>query len=146
METVKTRQYLSFYLGTEIYGIQLEGCKEVDHNKRILKVPHAPSYIEGIVNLRGDLVTILNLSSLFGKPQTISNQKYSLIRLKGKKETFAILSDSVSDIIEVSDNALEACPSHLSEKESRFIRCVSVLENGTLIILNQEELLRLEDE
>lgn len=146
MEASKTRQYLSFYLGQEIYGIQLEGCKEVDHNKRILKVPHAPHHIEGIVNLRGDLVTILNLSSLFGKNQTNVAQKHSLIRLKGKKESFAILSDSVSDIIEVADENLEACPSHLNEKESRFIRCVSVMGNATLIILNQDELLRLEDE
>ncbi|PJZ69483.1 chemotaxis protein CheW [Leptospira perolatii] len=145
-EITDKKQYLSFFLGEEMYGISLGECKEVDHNKRILKVPHAPDYVEGIVNLRGDLVTILNLRSLFGKDLGETSQKYSLIRLKGKKESFAILSDSVSDIVEVSDQKLEACPSHLNEKESRFIRCVTVLKSGTMIILNQEELLHLEDE
>ncbi len=141
-----SRQYLSFFLGEEMYGIAVEGCKEVDHNKKILKIPHAPSHIEGIVNLRGDLVTILNLRSLFGKEAVLGDGKHSLIRLKGKKESFAILSDSVSDIIEVSDRNLETCPSHVNEKESKFIRCVTVLKSETMIILNQEELLRLEDE
>ena len=140
------KQYLSFFLGTEIYGLPLEVCKEVDHNKRILRVPHTPDYIEGIVNLRGDLVTILNLRSLFGKDRVEGEGKHSLIRLKGKKETFAILSDSVSDIVEVANSDLENCPSHLNEKEARFIRNVTILKDKTMIILNREELLRLEDE
>ncbi|MEI7014222.1 chemotaxis protein CheW [Leptospira licerasiae] len=146
VEQEDKKQYLSFFLGTEIYGLPLEACKEVDHNKRILKVPHSPEYIEGIVNLRGDLVTILNLRSLFGKDHISGEGKHSLIRLKGKKETFAILSDSVSDIVEVANKDLESCPSHLNEKEARFIRNVTILKDKTMIILNREELLRLEDE
>ncbi|TGK02605.1 chemotaxis protein CheW [Leptospira langatensis] len=148
-ESSDKRQYLSFLLGSETFGIPLEGCKEVDHNKRILRIPHAPSYIEGIVNLRGDLVTILNLRSLLGKETGsagYNDLKYSLIRLKGKKESFAILSDSIADIVEIADRDLESCPSHISEREGKFIQSVTILKSKTMIILNREELLRLEEE
>ncbi|EPG75336.1 CheW-like protein [Leptospira fainei serovar Hurstbridge str. BUT 6] len=139
------KQFLSFFLGKEIYGIPLEECKEVDHNKKILKIPCAPTYIEGIVNLRGDVVTILNLQNLFGKQSNPDKDKYSIIRLKGKKQAFAILADEVSDIIEVSEKNFEPCPSHLDEKEGRYIRNVAVFKGETLIVLNHEELLHLED-
>ncbi|TGJ98336.1 chemotaxis protein CheW [Leptospira langatensis] len=146
-ESENIRQYLCFNIGSDVYGIPLDGCREVDQNKRILKIPHAPEHIEGIVNLRGDLVTILNLRSLFGKDKESSEDgKYSLIRLKGKKESFAILSDSVADIVDVADRDLEGCPPHMNEKESKFVQSVTILKNRTMIILSREELLRLEDE
>ncbi|EQA43362.1 CheW-like protein [Leptospira broomii serovar Hurstbridge str. 5399] len=145
MDEINNKQFLSFFLGREIYGIPLAECKEVDHNKKILRIPCAPPYIEGIVNLRGDVVTILNLQNLFGKKSNPDKDKYSIIRLKGKKQAFAILADEVSDIIEVSEKNFEPCPSHLDERESRYIRNVAVFKGETLIVLNHEELLHLED-
>ncbi|TGK20127.1 chemotaxis protein CheW [Leptospira fluminis] len=144
-EKARRKQFLSFLLGSEIYGVPLGECKEVDHNKKILKVPCSPAHVEGIVNLRGDVVTILNLRSLFGRMQNREEDKYSIIRLKGKKESFAIMADEVSDIIEVEEKNFEPCPSHIDEREGRFIRNVALFKGETLIILNHEELLRLED-
>lgn len=140
------KQLLSFTLAGELYGIALEDCKEVDHNKTILKVPHSPEHVLGIVNLRGDVVTILNLMALFGRDWKFSENKSSLIRLKGKKESFAILADSISDIVEIPEENLEPCPSHLNEKESKFIDHISIIKNETIIIVNQQELLRIADE
>ncbi|EQA38004.1 CheW-like protein [Leptospira inadai serovar Lyme str. 10] len=140
------KQLLSFTLVGELYGIELEDCKEVDHNKNILKVPHSPEHVLGIVNLRGDVVTILNLMALFGKDWNFIENKSSLIRLKGKKESFAILADSISDIVEIPEENLEPCPSHLNEKESKFIDHISIIKSETIIIVNQQELLRIADE
>ncbi|MCE9501916.1 MAG: chemotaxis protein CheW [Leptospira sp.] len=136
-------QFLTWYLGTQLFGMSLEECSEVDQNSKMLKIPHSKDYVTGIINLRGDVVTILNLRKLLHFESDTRTNSYAVIRLKGKNQRVAIMADEIHDVITVSKSQLQPCPANIDEMESRYISSIAMTDSGSVIILNPEEVLRV---
>ncbi len=135
-------QILTWLIGKQIFGMELSNCSEVVQDRLITRVPYANENVAGIVNLRGEVVTVLDLSTMLGYESNVTENDYVIIRLKSKTEHVAVKADQIFDILEISSMSMESAPAHLNEMETRYIRGVAMSEKGLVVILNSAELLK----
>lgn len=136
----KVIQILTWSVDNQLFGTDISQCREVVKNRRVTKVPHAADKIAGIVNLRGEVVTVLELRKLLGYSAQKNETDYVIIRLKTGGQQVAIKADMVYDVIDIDRSRFEPPPSNMSEIETRFISSVVVTDKGLVIILNPEEI------
>ena len=94
-------QLLTWTIGGQIYGADINYCLEVQKDVSIVQVPHSKNYISGIVNLRGDVVTVLDLLVLLNQKEKASREKCVIIRFNNSEKQVAIKADAISDVIEL---------------------------------------------
>jgi purine-binding chemotaxis protein CheW len=131
----KTLEVLTWYVNEQLYGLFLEDCKEVIKNIDILPIPHSKNYIAGIHNLRGEIITVIDVGVKLGYPKKPLEREKSIIRLKEKSKV-SIMADKIFDIIEISSDLLELPPSNLSDQEMKCISFVVNSEKGVILIVN----------
>ncbi len=138
------RQILTWKIGERLFGMDIGHCREVDKDKVIVAVPHSRKEIAGIVNLRGDVVTVIDLRVLLGGEvlREDDDGKSVIIRLKCRNQHVALKADSIYDVLSVTNDQFEGTPAHLSEIEARYIQSVAMTPKGLVVILNPDEILR----
>jgi purine-binding chemotaxis protein CheW len=136
-------QLLTWMDSGKKFGLPLEECKEVNRDIRITEVPHSKDFISGIVNLRGDTVTVVNLGSLLGYKQELQKEHFITIRLKTIANNIAIRADEIDDIIEVDEASYESAMSQLGEAEARYIKHVVMSKRGLILVLDTESIQNL---
>lgn len=135
-------QILSWKIGEQLFGMELPRCREVVQDRLITNVPYSPDNVAGIVNLRGEVVTVLDLSVMLGYESNVLDNQYVLIRLKDETQHVAMKADQIYDILEIDKNQLEPAPAHLNELETRFIQGVAMTDRGLVVLLDADELLK----
>ncbi len=133
-------QLLTWRLGDQLFGAEIEYCLEVQKDLTILKVPHSKDYISGITNLRGDVVTVINLNFILGQKKSITSSKPIIIRFKYNNKQLAIEADSISEVLEIPVDKLESANIYLTESELVYISKVFYTEYGIILVLNIKEL------
>lgn len=141
-----SREFLTWYVGDQIYGLDLERCKEVEKNLRLTSVPFSKPYIAGIVNLRGDVVTVIDLRKLLRKETATYPNVLQIIRLKSNSNQIAIIAEQIDDILTIDEKQLETAGAHLSEEESYFIEHVVITKKGPLLIIDSNRLASAQSE
>ncbi|HHW00990.1 MAG TPA: hypothetical protein GXX36_15760 [Clostridiaceae bacterium] len=129
-------EYVVFKLGEEEYGIEINSVQEVNRIDGITRFPGAPVFIAGMVDLRGEIIPVLNLRRLFGMDDSDSyNVSRFLVAESGNKKT-GILIDSVSGVLRFSKAYLEEAPGALKEKgQECYIDKIAKLNDGKRIVL-----------
>lgn len=126
-----TRQFVSFYLGREKYGIAIDLVQEIIRMTRLTRVPLSPPYVEGLANLRGTILTVVNGRLRFGLERQEFDEATRIIVLDCGGRKLGFIVDRVSDVVTVSAEDIE-------EKESGgegFIEGVAKAESGELVLL-----------
>jgi purine-binding chemotaxis protein CheW len=129
-------QILTWLDSGKKFGIPLEECKEVNRDVILTEVPHSSKFISGIVNLRGDTVTVINLGILLGYTQDDKKDHNVTIRLKTISNNLAIRADDVDDILDLNESAFESAASQLGEMEAKYIKKVAMSKGGLILVLN----------
>lgn len=144
LQQSKTRiEVLIWYAGEQLYGLYLQDCKEVIKNIDILTVPHSKKYVVGILNLRGEIITVIDAGVKLGYPQKNQEGKKSIIRLKDKSK-ISIMADEILDILEIETDLIEQPPSNLNEREMKCISKIANIELGAILILNLNGITEIE--
>jgi len=129
-------EYVVFKLGNEEYGIKINNVQEVNRIGEITRLPGAPAFIAGMVDLRGEIMPILNLRRLFGVHDTGSNNESRLLVAEFEDKKTGILIDSVSGVLRFSTAFLEEAPEALKEKgQECYIDKIAKLNDGKRIVL-----------
>jgi len=140
-----TNQYLTFKLAEEIYAINVSSIKEVLSVPKITKVPRMPAFMSGVINLRGNVVPVLDLKLKFGLGQTLNTLDTSIIVTEIKdifKDdetecfTVGIFSDAVQKVVNIDSSMIEPPPKIGSEINTEFIVGMGRLDDVFVIILN----------
>ncbi len=135
-------RWVTFRLEDETYGIDVMQIREVLRSPEISPVPGAPSYVLGIINLRGNVVAIIDTRSRFGLPskEEIDDASRILI-LEAGDYVVGFLVDSVSEVAELRNDQIETAPDTGSSDSSRFITGLYNRKEGLLILLDADKLL-----
>ncbi|MFB6180665.1 MAG: chemotaxis protein CheW [Candidatus Nanohalobium sp.] len=139
------KQIFVFELADEDYALNIERAKEVikTEEKTINPVPNVPDFIEGITNIRGKVVPVLDLGPRFGLET--SESKFIVV-IELEDATAGVLVDDVKEVLNVNENKIKDAPSILEEEvHADYIEGVAVLEDRLIIILNLEEGLSQEE-
>jgi purine-binding chemotaxis protein CheW len=156
-------QFATFKLDDRLFGLDLLVVREINQNLDITPVPKANSNIRGLINLRGQIVTIIDLAVKLGmSSKAVSRETHNII-LKTEAELAAIhqasqnkvlhtcvdqvgfLVDSIGDVVEANEDQIEPPSANVNEAEGRFLAGVLRSDHGLLVLLNLKQVLKQED-
>ncbi len=137
---------VTFYVGPLLLGLPIAQVREINRQLDFTPVPHAPRMVRGVVNLRGEVVTVLDLHHVLGfSAGEVTPQTRNLIVFY-RGEPVGLLVDQVADILEVDPQEVGPPPANVRGAEGRFCRGVVPLEHDILVLLELDEALSLENE
>ncbi len=138
-------QWVTFQLESEIYGVNVMQVQEVLRITEIAPVPGAPSYVLGIINLRGSVVTVLATRARFGLPPQDINESSRILIIESTGQVVGILVDRISEVVYLKASEIEMTPNVGNRESSRFIQGVCNREKELLILVDLNKFLT-EDE
>jgi len=127
-------QYVTFRLADETYGIDVMQIQEVLRYTEIAPVPGAPDYVLGIINLRGNVVTVIDTRRRFGLMDAEITDASRIVVMESSSQVMGILVDSVAEVVYLKASEIETAPNVGNEESAKFIQGVCN-KNGELIIL-----------
>ncbi len=138
-------QWVTFSLENETYGINVMRVQEVLKMTEIAPVPGAPDYVIGIVNLRGNVVTVVDTRKRFGLMPEEPTEATRIVIIEANKQVVGILVDSVAEVVELDASQIETAPSVGNEEASRYIQGVHSRDEGLIILVDLNKLLSDEE-
>lgn len=138
-------QWVTFQLENETYGINVMQVQEVLRVSEIAPVPGAPDYVMGIINLRGNVVTVLDTRRRFGLPPKEVDDSTRIVVIEANDSVVGILVDSVAEVVEMRRSAVETSPSVGNDESSRYIEGVAHRDGELLILVDINKLLSDEE-
>ena len=134
-------QWVTFRLADETYGINVMQVQEVLRMTEIAPVPGAPDYVLGIINLRGNVVTVMDTRKRFGLMPTEADDATRIVIIEAEDQVVGILVDSVAEVVYLKQSDIETAPNVGNEESSRYIQGVANRNEGLLILVDLNKLL-----
>ena len=135
------RNFLVFRLGSDEFGLPIEAIDEVAQvPEQITRLPRTPKFLEGVVNLRGDVLPVIDQRRRFEMPAPDAMQGRRLVVVRTERHRAGLIVDSVSDVVDLDAAAIKPPPALSGHAHSRFIQGLANVDNGMLILLNVEAL------
>lgn len=139
-------QYCTFVLGDLLFGIEIERVQEVIRSQDLTVVPLSPGVVDGLINLRGQIVTAIDLRRRLDLPNRPSNEEPMNIVLPTSAGVVSLLVDRVGEVVEVDDASFEAPPDTLRGAARKMIRGAYKLPDTLLMVLNIDRVLRISED
>ena len=134
-------EFLSFKLGDEEYGIDILKVQEIRSYEEPTRIANAPSFIKGVVNLRGVIVPLADLRLKFGIANAAYNAFTVVIILNVARRVVGVVVDSVSDVLQLSDQQIKAAPHFNGAVDASFITGIGSVQDRMLILMDIEALM-----
>lgn len=138
-------QLVVFRLGNEEYGVPITQVKEINRLTTATKVPKSPVFIEGIINLRGQIIPIIDMKKRFDLPIIEYTGEARVIVIQVGRQIFGIEVDAVSEVLRINTDNIEKAPSIVSGIDARYITGVAKVGERLLILLDLDKLLSEEE-
>jgi len=142
---VEGQQYLTFVVGGELFAIGILRIKEIIEYGGITTVPMMPACIRGVINLRGAVVPVLDLSARFGRAPATATRRTCIVIVEvesaGEAQDIGVIVDAVNEVLEIPGSDVEPAPSFGARMESRFIRAMGKVNGRFVIILDTDQVL-----
>ena len=151
MEAVATKtkvtegKFLTFILGSEVYGIEILKVREIIKLMDITTVPQTPDYMKGVINLRGKVIPIVDLRSKFSMPEVEHTQETCIIVAEVNTTSIGIIVDSVSEVSNINSDEIEEAPQLGQGIDTNFILGLGKTKERIIILLDIELVLSSED-
>lgn len=137
-ETVieKEKQIVAFSLGSETYGVDIAQVREIIPIQKIVPVPRAPDFVEGIINLRGRVIPVLDLRHHFGfeKKKQDPDQRIVLTEVDG--ESIGVIVDSVSSVLRIPEASIEPPASVITGDDIEYIQGIAKVGSNLIVLLD----------
>jgi purine-binding chemotaxis protein CheW len=135
-------EFATFYVGGALCGIDILNIQEINKNFEITNVPQASDYVEGILNLRGRIVTIIDLGKKLGLEPVNKDKDNRNIIVNSDDEHIGLLVDSISDVVLAQRTDIEPAPSNIGGAKGKFFQGVLKTEAQLIGILDIDEVLK----
>lgn len=133
---IAERQIVAFSLGSETYGVDIGQIREIIPVQKVVPVPRAPEFVEGIINLRGKVIPVLDLRQHFGfeKKERNPNQRILLIEVGG--DSIGVRVDSVLSVLRIPEDSIEPPASVLTGDGNDYIQGIAKVEDNLIVLLD----------
>lgn len=152
MQTItldEPQQYLTFMLTGESYAINIQRIKEIIQYGELTEVPRMPDFIRGVINLRGAVVPVIDLSSRFGKAPTVVSRRNCIIIIEievgNETQSIGVMVDAVNAVLEIPAAEIEPAPKFGANIHTDFIAGMGKISGKFVIILNIQYVLSMDD-
>jgi Chemotaxis signal transduction protein len=139
-EDTQKERYLTFYIGKEIYGIEIRHVTEIIGIQPITEVPELPEYIRGIINLRGKIIPVMDVGLRFKQPLQEYNDRTCIIVIDIEEISIGLIVDSVVEVLVIPDKDV-VVPPDISNGGRKYISGIGKVGNDVKLLLNCDTLL-----
>lgn len=139
-------QLVSFVIENEEFGIDILTVQEIIRHVEITRVPNAPSFVEGVINLRGHIVPVVDLRKRFGLPRRAPDKNTRIVVVELDNRVVGFVLDAVKEVTRVERSVIEPAPELTLSIDTQYIKGVAKLEDRLLILLDLGEVLSVEEQ
>ncbi|HVJ05938.1 MAG TPA: chemotaxis protein CheW [Candidatus Saccharimonadales bacterium] len=132
------QQFCTFFIKGLLFGVEVETVQEVIRRLDMTRVPLAPDVVAGLINLRGQIVTAIDLRRRLGVPDRLDSELPMNVVVRTADGAVSLLVDEIGDVVEVEDKDFEVAPDTLSKTSRELIRGVYKLNKELLLVLNTQ--------
>lgn len=129
-------QLVTFRIGNEEFGIDIQKVQEINRMIEITKIPNTPAHVEGVVNLRGKIIPIISLRTKLGFEEAERGKATRIMVIEMNGNVLGFIVDSVSEVLRIQDAKIEATPTVAGGTDAAYIEGVINLDNRLLILLD----------
>ena len=135
------RQLVVFDLADEVYGVEINTVREIIRMQAVTSVPDAPEFIEGVMNLRGSVIPIVDLRKRFGLPagEMTADTRVVVVDISG--QGIGVIVDAVTEVLRITESSIEPASSVVTTEDSYYIQGIAKLTDRLLILLDIEKAL-----
>jgi len=141
----KAGKYLTFQLGSELYGLEILKVQEIIQMMNVTVVPRTPDFVRGVINLRGRIIPVVNLRIKFGMDEMEDSDRTCIIVVRfehnSRQLTMGIIVDEVSEVMNIAGENIEEAPSFGTEVDTNFILGIGKVEKKVVILLDIDSVL-----
>jgi purine-binding chemotaxis protein CheW len=139
---------VTFRVGSELFGVPIAVIQEIVRVPTITHIPQAPSFIEGVINLRGRVITVIDMRKRL--QHQISNQdedsrKRRILVVEANNRLIGVIVDEVSEVLKISDDKVEPAPPMVAGISNQYIKGVGKLDHNLLILIDIEKVLTADE-
>lgn len=135
------RQYLTFALGQEEYGVEILKIQEIKGFSAVTPLPNAPAYMKGVLNLRGTIVPIIDLRKKFGMPEEAYTTFTVIVVVQVQGKTLGFIVDAVSDVLTVGADAIQPTPDLHGQLDTSLLTGLAQTGEKLVILLDIDKVL-----
>lgn len=140
-EDTQKGKYLTFFIDNVTYAIEIKFVTEIIGIQPITEIPELPSYVKGIINLRGKIVPVMDVRLRFKKNQLQYNDRTCIIVVDVNNISLGLIVDNVSEVLKISDENIVPPPESSKRAENEYIKAIGKVENKVNLILSCEKLM-----
>jgi purine-binding chemotaxis protein CheW len=144
-DNIELLQLVSFHIGDEEFGVNILNVQEIIRIMPITKVPNSPEFVEGVINLRGRVIPVIDLRIKLKLPKMGHNNSTRIIVVEINSKTIGFIVDSVSEVLRISEDIIEPPPQVVAGVDSEYITAVGKLQDRLLILLDMEKILSIHE-
>jgi len=138
-----TNKYVVFKLENEEYGIDILRVKEIKEMIRITRVPKAPSFVKGVINLRGEVIPVIDLRKKFNLQQSSDTEATRIIIVLVDEITVGLIIDSSSEVLEIEKDRIEEPPATIASIDHSFIYGIGKIDERLIILLDVSKIISI---
>ncbi|MBI1174654.1 MAG: chemotaxis protein CheW [Sideroxydans sp.] len=144
------QQYLTFMLSGEVFAIGILVIKEIIEYGQLTTVPMMPDFIRGVINLRGSVVPVVDLSARFGRGKTELTRRTCIVIIEvggdgGESQTVGVMVDAVNEVLEIPANEIEPAPAFGAKIRTDFIQGMGKVDGKFVILLDVDNVLSVDE-
>lgn len=144
-EDTQRGKFLTFQLGNEVFGIEIKFVTEIIGVQAITYVPEVPNYVKGIINLRGKIIPVIDVRLKFKKPEVPYDDRTCIIVIEIKDTSIGLIVDSVSEVLNISDDNIVPPPSYKTGFQNKYIKGIGKVGNEVKLLLDCEKIVSEKD-
>jgi purine-binding chemotaxis protein CheW len=129
-------EFVTFYVGNLLIGVDIQHVEEINRQVDVTPVPHAPPQVRGVINLRGEVVTVVDLRKVLDMGQTEVNQYSRTVVVNSGSEEIGLLVDRVADVMLARTDQIDPPPANVGGIAGQFFKGIYKLEKTLLIVLD----------
>ena len=138
----KDLHLVGFRIGRETFGVPIDIVHEIVRVPEITAVPDSPDYVEGVINLRGKIISIIDLRKRFGEKQISHNKKNRILVAEFESRLVGLIVDSASEVLKVPQADVDPPPSVFEEGELNYVTGVGKLKDRLIILVELSKILQ----
>ena len=148
-EVIPSHQFLTFRIGAELFGMDLAQTREILEFNGVTEVPLMPKFLRGVINLRGEVVPVIDLAVRLGRNPVQVQRRTCIIVVElhtdSQDYVLGLLADAVSEVVEIADSEIDDAPAFGSNIRAEFIKGIAKRDNQFVVLLDANNALSMRD-